>query len=229
MTSPVDHILAGFAAGVAQNLVGYPFDVVKFRIQNQIKPFPLPLMSYYRGALYPLLGAMAYNGITFPVYFHTLEMTHQSFLSGAIAGIVITPLVFVQDVAKIKKNLGHQKHISLQNFWGTTASRGLSMAFLRETLAMSIYFSSYETCKQYFSPLLAGGVAGLLNWTLTYPIDVLRNRQIAQQCSIPEAFSQKKLWKGYSFCAIRAILVNTAIFFTYEQSSQFLKNLHFQS
>ena len=93
------------------------------------------------------------------------------------------------------------------------------MAFLRETIAMSAYFSSYHEIKKYIHPLYAGGLAGLINWTITYPIDVIRNRQFAQNCRIREAIKQKKFWKGYSFCALRAILVNTAVFATFDKFS----------
>jgi len=212
------NLMGGISAGVAQTGIGYPFDVIKFRLQNRIKAFPLPLRHYYRGSLYPLLGAISYNGVTFSIYKLSLERTKNTVLSGAIAGAIITPLVFIQDVGKIKKNLGQQKRLSIKNFVGTGRSKGLSMAFLRETGAMAAYFSSYHKCKEYFSPLLSGALAGLINWTLTYPIDVLRNRQIAQQCSIREAYQQGKLWKGYSFCAMRAIIVNAAIFYTYEET-----------
>jgi len=217
------YLIAGISAGISQNLIGYPFDVIKFRLQNNIKAFPLPIQHYYRGSFYPLLGAISYNGITFPIYTLALNQTNNSILSGAIAGIIITPLVFIQDVGKIKKNLGYQKNISIKNFIGSTRSKGLTAAFLRETGAMSAYFSSYHKCKEYFPPLLSGAIAGLLNWSLTYPIDVLRNRQIAQQCSMREAYHQGKLWKGYSFCAMRAIIVNAAVFYTYEET---LKMLH---
>ena len=215
--------MGGISAGVAQTAIGYPFDVIKFRLQNRITAFPLPLRHYYRGSLYPLLGAISYNGVTFSIYKFSLEKTNNSVLSGAMAGAVITPLVFIQDVGKIKKNLGQQTRISINNFVGSTRSNGLSMAFLRETSAMAAYFSSYHKCKEYFSPLLSGGLAGLINWTLSYPIDVLRNRQIGQQCSVLQAYKQGKLWKGYSFCAMRAIVVNAAIFYTYEETVKLFK------
>ena len=71
---------------------------------------------------------------------------------------------------------------------------------------------------------MAGACAGLINWTFTYPIDVIKNRQISQNCSIIVALKQKNLWKGYTFCAIRSIIVNAAVFTTYETIHSILKN-----
>ena len=83
---------------------------------------------------------------------------------------------------------------------------------------MSFYFGSYNYLKdQGFNPLISGGLAGLLNWTTTYPIDVIRSRQIAQQISIKQAIKMGNLWKGYSVCALRAVIVNAANFWVYEK------------
>ena len=99
--------MGGIAAGVSQTCIGYPFDVIKFRLQNRIKAFPMPLYNYYRGCFYPLLGGIAYNGITF-YYLQVIARKNAEYcLYPVLLWVtVITPLVFIQDVGKIKKNLG---------------------------------------------------------------------------------------------------------------------------
>jgi hypothetical protein len=64
--------------------------------------------------------------------------------------------------------------------------------------------------------MISGGIAGLANWTITYPLDVVRNRQMATQVSFYNALKMGSLWKGYAFCAIRAIKVNAVGFYVYE-------------
>ena len=91
------------------------------------------------------------------------------------------------------------------------------MTFNREILAMGSYFGFIIILKmKKCSILLSGGLAGLINWTLTYPLDVIRSRQIAQNISVKQALNQKKLWGGYSACAFRAIIVNASSFYIYE-------------
>ena len=69
----------------------------------------------------------------------------------------------------------------------------------------------------YFNPLLAGGIAGLLSWTFTYPVDVVKSRiQSGKSINYHEAIRKKNLWKGYSFCAGRAIVVNSLGFYIYD-------------
>ena len=86
---------------------------------------------------------------------------------------------------------------------------------------MSLYFGTYYEMKnKNFHPLISGGMAGLTSWTFTYPLDVIRTRQIAQNISFINAFKLKKLWKGYQICALRAILLNGINFWVYEKVRQ---------
>ena len=94
---------------------------------------------------------------------------------------------------------------------------------------MSFYFGFYDYCrKKEFNTFISGSIAGLMNWTLTYPIDVIESRQIAQDISIKDALKQGKLWKGYGVCATRAIIVNAAIFSSYEQIKKLLEQNNIQ-
>ena len=106
--------------------------------------------------------------------------------------------------------------ISLQTL---IKSRGRLSTTARETIAMSTYFSMYKYAKDdlKFHPMFSGSLAGLANWTLTYPFDIVKSRQIAQGLTIREAIKMGNLWHGYPVCALRAIIVNGVIFYTYRQ------------
>ena len=66
---------------------------------------------------------------------------------------------------------------------------------------MTVYFGTYDYFKsKNYHPLLSGALAGLSNWTLTYPIDVIKSRQIAQNLSIREAIRYGNVWKGIHIC-----------------------------
>ena len=79
-----------------------------------------------------------------------------------------------------------------------------------------IYFSTYNYLRnKEINILTSGGIAGLTNWTLTYPIDVIRNRVYAQKINMRDAYSQGNMWKGYSLCASRAVIVNAVGYWVY--------------
>ena len=202
-------MLAGICAGVSQVLVGHPFDTIKVRLQNK----KLHFKNLYAGWKFPLVSSIAVNGILFPTY-EMLRSSNTAFVSGMISGSIVTPIVFLSDVHKIQRQMGCQVF--------SMSGRGLSMTLLREVLAFGIYFDTYERVKQRTdSPLVSGACAGITNWAATYPFDVIRSRQMAQGISIREAFFQGSLYKGIGVCLFRAVLVNAAIFSTYELVSSF--------
>ena len=96
------------------------------------------------------------------------------------------------------------------------------MTLARESLALSVYFSTYHWMRRDWGSLVSGGAAGLANWTLTFPLDTIRTRQIAQRCTILQAFKQKKLWRGFPIAAARAVVVNAASFTVYEKTMSIL-------
>ena len=210
--------IAGICVGVAQVSIGHPFDTTKILMQNNRKWFGLPLRNYYRGWRFPLCSAVILNSITFPTVERTKPYTQNSFLSGCIAGIAITPIVFCFDIGKIKQQT--KQPITIKTILN---ARGRYSTFARESLASSIYFGSYFTCRDYgWHPLLAGGTAGLCNWTFTYPIDVIKSRQIAQNLTIKQALNMGNLWRGYPICATRGIIVNAIDFWVYESVKKYL-------
>ena len=196
-------MIAGILAGVSQVLVGHPFDTLKVRIQNK----KLHFNQLYSGWKSPMVSSIVVNGILFPIY-ENYRQHYSAFTSGAISGAFVTPIVFLFDTYKIQMQMSQPLSFSFT---------GLPSTLAREVLAFGIYFESYEQCKNYTdSSLTSGAFAGLTNWFFTYPIDVVRSRQISQKISIREALSQGKLYSGISICLLRAMLVNSAVFATYD-------------
>ena len=206
--------ISGAAVGLTQVAVGHPFDTAKVLIQNKKPWLGLPISSYYRGWRFPLFSAALFNCTVFPIYERTIDYTKNSFASGFLAGTAVSPIVYLSDVGKIKQQT--LQNIRLNDFWRTY---GKWATFHRETIAMSVYFGTYfDLRNDYgFHPLAAGAAAGLTNWTITYPLDSIRSRQIAQNISMKTAIKQGHLWKGYPVCAFRAMIVNAANFFVYEK------------
>jgi len=210
-----DFIAAVFV-GITQVFIGHPFDTTKVLIQNRKKFWGLPIKDYYRGWRFPLVSSIVFNCTVFPIYERTLTYTKNDTMSGFLSGLVIAPAVYCFEVGKIKQQ-------TKQDFKNYFKTRGKLSVLARETIAMSTYFSMYNYGKEKgYHTVLAGGAAGLANWTLTYPIDVVKSRQIAQNISIKDALKLGNLWKGYSICASRAIIVNAANFWVYENVKQFL-------
>ena len=117
-------------------------------------------------------------------------------------------------------------------------TRGLGTTLLRDGPAFGAYFASYElfTNSSMFSSgdensgnlntsalLMAGGMAGVVSWIISYPMDVVKSRI---QCSAGSKgllhtaramYSQegsRGFFRGLNTALIRAYPSNAAIFFT---------------
>ena len=210
--------IAGASVGIAQVTIGHPFDTCMVLIQNGKKWRNLPFKNYYKGWKFPLVSATLFNCVVFSTYERSLKYTNNRVLSGAICGLCITPLLYGFELGKIRRQTNQS--LKLSHFKN---SKGFYPLLARETLAMSTYFTMYYYAKDYgYQPLVAGGMAGLANWGLTYPIDVIKSRQMAQNLSIKDAIKKGNLYKGFSICGTRAVLVNAVNFWTYEKAKGYI-------
>ena len=167
-----------------------------------------------------MTSSIAFNATVFPVVERTQRYTGSVFLSGLLAGVCVAPFMYCFEYGKIKQQTGQRVTIN-----GLLNNSGRIAMLSREMVAMSSYFGMYNYMREKnYHVLLSGGMAGLANWTLTYPIEVVKNRQLAQNISIKQALSQRAIWKGYPICAARAVLVNAANFWTYETVKNLLEN-----
>jgi solute carrier family 25 carnitine/acylcarnitine transporter 20/29 len=205
------NFLFGGLSGLSQVVVGYPFDTLKVMTQNKIKLNNTNINSLFRGIKYPIYSNILINSLLFSSYHK--QSTNNHFLSGMISGFMITPIVYTSDLFKVKRQINKE----LKPIYKMFSYQGLFITSMRESLAFGMYFYTYENMKQYgFHPLISGGFSGLTNWTLTYPIDVIRNRQIASNISLIESVKMGNFWRGYFICALRAILVNSVGFYVFE-------------
>ncbi len=216
----MNDFFAGAISGLAQITVGHPFDTAKVRIQNNDSIKSLHIKHYFRGIQYPLMSSIIINGMLFDIYSRLYKKTNNSIFSGAIAGFITSPIIYLFDVAKTKRQLGEKN--TIKDFY---KSRGFPVTILRECVAFSSYFSTFHYLKQNnFDTLVSGGFAGLMNWTISYPIDVIRNRQVGKNMTFTQAYNMGHLWKGYPICAVRAILVNSVGFLVYEECMKYNKH-----
>ena len=233
-------IVASSCVGLGQLLIGHPFDTAKILIQNKQPWHSLPISQYYRGWKFPLFYCSIFNVICFTTHERSYKYTQNHFTSGLLGGMAISPFAYVLESFKIKHQVynktQHQqtkpkqtkpkqtkpkqtinKRIMKATFKQIKTTRGLLSLSTRETLAMGIYFQTFHELKKHIdNTLICGGLTGMTSWILTYPIDVISSRQIAQNITIREAFSQRNLWKGIHVCLLRAMIVNAVNFKIYE-------------
>eukprot|EP00884_Botryococcus_braunii_P002858 jgi/Botrbrau1/12573/Bobra.0169s0107.1 len=120
--------------------------------------------------------------------------------------------------------------------------RGTTITLIRDVPSHGVYFAAFEMGKEWLEPgsrsngshnplavLTAGGLAGAVSWLSVYPFDTIKSRIQAQapgdmhyrgwvDCALKsiEEEGPRALWRGLAPTLVRAFLVNSTIFFTYE-------------
>lgn len=216
----MNDFLAGAVSGVFQTFVGFPFDTYKVILQHEKRSVSSLLrMNPFIGIQYPMISSVMNCSITFGVNKY-LKNEHgfKSYQSGFISGICISPIIYVFDTFKVKSQTRTtQKSPPILNH--LLYGKGKIATVSRESFAFSVYFSIYDYVRAHgLNVYLSGALAGLANWTTTYPIDVIKTRQLTQNIGIIPALKQGNLWRGYTPCAIRAVIVNGVGFYVYEQA-----------
>ena len=87
-----------------------------------------------------------FNSILFPINKEIDTYTNNLMISGFISGAIVSPIVYGFDIGKIKEQTNQK--VVLKDFYKTP---GFISTTVRQSLAMSIYFSSYYHCKEKYN------------------------------------------------------------------------------
>lgn len=180
-------------------------------------------------------------------------LTHtQIFLSGCLAGVFTTVIVApgerIKCLLQVQASSGHSKYagpldcaVRLYKAQGIrSVYKGTVLTLIRDVPSNGLYFLTYEYLKNLLTPegqsvsqlstpkiLLAGGIAGILNWTIALPPDVLKsNFQTAADGkyrglvdvlrTLLREEGPKALYKGFNAVFLRAFPANAACFLGFE-------------
>lgn len=222
------------------------------------------LRTVFRGSLAPSVSVLLQNSLLFGFQANLMRLFDSPkslaalFLSGTISGAMNCLVSTPTDLLKIQLQSSPQ----FKNSWEclrrivqvSGLRRGIFSGFwitvLRDAHSYGVYFASYdylmrqmETWKMKdLDRFMAGGVAGCLCWTSSYPVDIVRARLLAQDMLVPpsqrrypsalacfretvakEGYSS--LWRGFQITMIRGFLVNGVTFVVYERSNQWWDHL----
>lgn len=205
--------LHGAIVGVAQTLLGFPFDTLKTRRQA----FPEAKLNFkgiYRGVGYPMISTCMITSNNFGFASFMKGQGYSWWQGGFAAGFLSAFLNAPLEMRKVNRQVGS----SLKNVRAMPLCRGLSVTIAREAPAHAVYFGVYHWAKDKgCHPLVGGALAGLSSWTATYPIDVIKSRMLADpSISLRQAVEKGKFWRGFSLAATRAVVVNSSVFWLYE-------------
>eukprot|EP01135_Chromosphaera_perkinsii_P009699 Nk52_evm25s1837 gene=Nk52_evmTU25s1837 len=217
----------------------------------------------YRGIWTPLVGVTPIFSLCFTAYGfgQNLQRTPgkeltllQHWNAGMLAGVATTVIMAPGERIKCLLQTQGDKYKSTWDCMRAVyreggirgVFRGSSATLLRDVPGTAAYFASYEYLKVALTPegeepgklsparlLVAGGLAGMANWAVAIPADVVKSRiQIAEagtysgviDCTqkLIKAEGVGALYKGFVPVMVRAFPANAACFLGFEMTLRLL-------
>ncbi|CAG5127154.1 unnamed protein product [Candidula unifasciata] len=185
----------------------------------------------------------------------------QLFKAGMLAGVFTTVIMAPGERIKCLLQIQQEASVADRKYKGPidcakkiykeggirSVYRGTAATLLRDVPASGMYFTSYEWLQRVLTPkghdrsemsisrtIFAGGMAGIANWAVAIPPDVLKSRlQTAPHGAYPNGVRDvirhivkeegvMSLYKGFTPIMLRAFPANAACFLGYELSMKFL-------
>lgn len=206
--------ISGTCNGISQAIIGHPLDTIKVLQQNNKSWNKLKFIDLMRGVKYPIYYKIVTKSLCFDL--NNKFKIKNDFARNAIIGLYLAPFTHFIDLFKICRQNGNSvKKLSYHDFINY---RGFICTISRDMVSYSLYIPVYVSLKKKnYNTIISGGLAGLVNWTASYPLDVIRTRQITHnKNTLSQSFNMGSIWKGYKACALRAILTSATGFGVYE-------------
>jgi len=208
---------AGWVSGIANVLVGHPFDTGKVRRQAGLKSkyrfsnlaeLLHRVRFVYRGVTGPVLTVGALLSINFGTWRSckdALEATERGrsygygvdFISGVFSGGFCAQIVFPLQCIKVRAQTIPEPKLtfreSFRDFCKTssyrsTIARGYVPHLLQESVGRGLYMVTYQILTDKgHNKMLSGGCAGVMGWVVTYPFDLARSRMLFEYYATPES------------------------------------------
>lgn len=245
-------VVSGSVGGVCATLVGHPFESVKVRLQTgQTKNL---FSNVYAGIMSPLAGVTplwAFAYFSYRAADRALPDDMSTLTRGSIAGafsgiasvVIKTPVEAVKVVAQnnhISAGGAIRKLMAEQGLLGLY--RGNLATIMHMGPSQAAFFSAYELSREWLLTqdlnmnvvsFCAGGMAGMVEWTLFMPTDVVKTKtQTTLGLRVRDAwgrtyreFGVRGFYKGYLPTILRAFPANGAAFLGIEFANRAMSDL----
>ena len=238
-------LAAGTAGGACGVVVGYPFETIKVRLQTGATQ--RMWSQLYAGMGAPLATVTPQWAIMYAAYFGAqrcladapLDPVARGAASGAACGLAVSMCAVPVDVVRINAQRLHVSAVeSMRMLYKQQGLRFLRHGALATavhlTLSQMAFFATYEFVLDRWdtppahAPAVAGGLSGLMEWTLFMATDTVKTRVQASPGgagyvqawrTLYGAEGWRGFYRGYKPVVLRAVPVNATSFFVIEAAN----------
>lgn len=205
-----NNFIPGFAMGITRAIVSHPFEILKIKSQLNKKEL---YKNLFRGLHYSVIS----NGLSRSVqfYFYDYFLNNSSnLISSAKASVLSTIVELPYSYLMVNKSVQNNKlNINLLNI-----SKTIPLEFTRSILGSTIFLYTYNELKDKKYPLWLCAFGGTTTvWSLTYPLDNLRNQIISNN-----KLNILKLYNGVQYPILRSIPSSIIGMYVYEKTKEYI-------
>lgn len=210
----INKFIPGFTMGFIRSIISHPFEMLKLKTQMNINNNLFK--NLFKGIHLSILSNSFERGIQFYYFEDIKKKTNNILLSSVYASLISTTISLPYNVILLKKNILNKSVIINKNILFKSAS----LEYSRNLSGSSIFLYSYNKLKEFNYPIYVCSIlSSTIVWTLTYPIDNIKNQLIAGN-NIKYNFMF--LYNGIQYPIIRSIPSSTVGFYVYEYLNNYL-------
>ena len=213
-TKEINKFIPGFVMGVVRSIISHPFEMLKLKSQMNINE--QMYKNLFKGLHLSVISNSLERGIQFYYFEDIKKKTNNLVLSSLYASCISTTISLPYNIILLKKNILNKSiHVSksvIKTSIGLEYSRNLSGSFT--------FLYTYNKLKELCFPIYACAIlSSTIVWSLTYPLDNIKNQIIAGN---PIKYSLHFLYKGIQYPIVRSIPSSTVGFYVYEYLNNYL-------
>lgn len=202
------NFIPGFSMGITRALVSHPFELLK--INSQIGNTNKIGFHLFKGVHYSVITNGLERGVQFFMFDHFKKRygNDNKLISSVSASLFSTLFTFPYNVILLKKTIMNEK-LSINK---STLYKTSSLEYVRNLTGSTIFLYTYDTLKSNNQNTTISSIgATSLVWTVTYPIDSVKNQILSGQINI------KNVYRGIQYPLIRSIPSSIVGMFVYEK------------
>ena len=212
----VNKFIPGFTMGFIRSIISHPFEMLKLKTQMNINNNLFK--NLFKGIHLSILSNSFERGIQFYYFEDIKKKTNNILLSSVYASLISTTISLPYNVILLKKNILNKSFIINKNILFKSGS----LEYSRNLSGSSIFLYLYNKFKEFNYPIYTCSIlSSTIVWTLTYPIDNIKNQLIAGN-NIKYNF--RFLYNGIQYPIIRSIPSSTFGFYVYEYLNNYLND-----
>ena len=211
----INKFIPGFAMGFVRSIISHPFELMKLKSQMNIQKNFYSNLS--KGLHLSIISNSLERGIQF-YYFKEKNKTQITLVSSMYASFISTTISLPYNIVLLKNTI---MNMNVNIKYDILLKSG-TMEYSRNLIGSSMFLYLYQTFKEKGQPIYVSSIlSSVIVWTVTYPIDNIKNQLISNRTLF---YNIKSLYKGVQYPFLRSIPSSAVGFYVYESLNDYLNS-----